>query len=184
MSNGFTYGAKVRFTHSLVIAILFSKEPYLQRIKRILKNTLDHGRNLALFVFLFKSFVCLLNRLRGKNDPLHHFISGVAASGIVFSDESSNINVQITLYLLSRISVGTAKTLYEKLGIRSEFLDKYGITMLILGSWSASMFLFDYDKKVLQPSMATSMNFLYLDSNVWKGWKELVVGTFTKLVRN
>ena len=183
LSNGFTYGAKVRFIHSLVIAILFSKEPIKQRVKRILQNTIDHGKRLGLFVFLFKLFVCTLNRMRGVAHPIHHLLSGLAASFIVWTEEN-NINTQITLYLLSRIIVGTGKTLYAQLGVRNIFIEKYGISLLTLASWASSMFLFDYNKKVLQGSMVSSMNFLYLDSNVWKGWKEFVVGTFQRLLKN
>ena len=83
MSNGFTYGAKIRFTHSLVIAILFSKETYIKRIQRIITNTVEHGKRLGLYVFLYKSIVCVLNRLRRVNSPVHHFISGGLASFIV-----------------------------------------------------------------------------------------------------
>jgi peroxisomal membrane protein 4 len=183
LSNGFTYGAKVRFTHSLVIAILFSKESLKKKIERIITNTLDHGKRLGLFVFLFKSFVCVLNRLRGQAASSHHFVAGLIASFIVWREEN-NINTQITLYLLSRILVGGAKVLYAKLGVKNAFLEGYGVSILTLLSWASSMFLFDYDRNVLQFSMSNSMKFLYLESNDWKGWKECVFGTFSKLFKN
>ena len=39
LSNGLSYGGKVRFTHALVMAILFSNEPIYQKLQRVLKNT-------------------------------------------------------------------------------------------------------------------------------------------------
>lgn len=183
LSNGFTYGAKVRFTHSLVMAILFSKEPYLKRLQRIITNTLEHGRRLGLFVMIFKSLVCVLNRVRKVNSPVHHFISGTVASYFIWSEESS-ISTQISLYLLSRVIIGSIRVLYMKLGISNKILEKYSISVINLVAWASSMFLFNYDKKVLQSSMAWSMNSLYVDSDKWNGWKVCVLGTFKRLFHN
>ena len=183
LSHGFTYGAKIRFTHSLVIAILFSKEPYLKRIERIFSNTLEHGRRLGLYVFLFKTIVCILNKIRGIHSPIHHLISGVLASYAVWSKETG-ISMQITLYLLSRITIASVKVLYFKLGLNNKFIEKYGMSILTLLSWSSSMFLFDYDNQTLQASMSSSMKFLYRDSNSWKGWKECFLGIFKNLIKN
>lgn len=176
VSNGFTYGAKVRFTHSLVMALLFSKEPYLKRIQRIIHNTLEHGKRLGLFVFIYKSLVCVLNRTRKSNFPGHYFIAGSIASLMVWCDES-NISTQITLYLLPRVLAAFVKILYLKSGYKSNFFENNGIFMINVVFMGLSMSLFDYDKTVLQPSMTSTLNTLYIDSNRWKGWIECLTGS-------
>ena len=41
--------------------------------------------------------------------------------------------------------------------------------------WGIVMYLFERDKKVLQPSLGSSMTFLYHDSNRWdRGWRDFV----------
>ena len=173
----------MRFTHSLVMAILFSKEPYLKRIQRIFLNAYEHGRRLGLYVFLYKSIVCILNRLRGVHTPVNNFVAGCAASFVVWREET-NISSQITLYLLSRVLIGCLRLGYMKTGIRNKILEKYSISFLALISWSSIMFLFDYDKNVMQNSLVTSMKFLYMDSDRWNGWKQCLLGTFKKIFKS
>lgn len=183
MHNGFTYGAKVRFTHSLVMAILFSKDTLRGRIKRILTNTLEHGAKLAIFVFVYKSIVCLATHLRQKSSPVHSFFAALIGCVLTFKNDDS-INTQIGLYLFSRVLVGTVKLGYRKTGLKLEFLEKHGIGFLAVYGFGTTLYFLNKDITVLQPSLASSMRFIYLASDNWISWLDTLKATFTNLIKN
>lgn len=111
LRNGIYYGGKVRFLHSLVMTILFKKDGTLfDKLKYILKLTLEHAKNLGLFVFCYKSFVCLLNRISNKQRKIHSLISGFIFGYLIFGKKTV-INQQLVLYILSRIIYGAAVSL-------------------------------------------------------------------------
>lgn len=64
--NGLYFGTKVRFMHTLSMTLLFRPDSILKVLKIILNSTIEHGTKLAKFVFIYKSIVCLLNKLRKK----------------------------------------------------------------------------------------------------------------------
>ena len=68
----------------------------------VIRLTYEHARNLGLFVFFYKLFVCALNRLRGQNSKFHKLIVG-ALFGAIFWGKNTNVNMQMNLYLLSRV---------------------------------------------------------------------------------
>lgn len=61
------------------------------------------------------------------------------------------------LYLLSRNIMGGLQNLKNKAAIPQ----KNYFPIIALICWAAVMFLFEDDKSALQPSLASSMNFLY-----------------------
>ena len=113
-SHGIYYGAKTRFTHSLVMAILFKRSGFKDGsvLKMIWRNSKEHGINLASFVALFKiSFLLLKAKFPGEeSEGLISFFSGILSSAFFWSKKTS-INKQICFYLLSRILYGGAKKL-------------------------------------------------------------------------
>ena len=158
--NGFYYGAKVRFMHSLVMAILFSQSSFRNEIKRIIENTLQHGIRLASFVTLYKSTILLLKRIFKESCPWHHFVAGGICGFIIFRSKNP-INQQLVLYLLSRDLVGVSQSLQN----RNIFPKIAFFPILGILCWSTVMFLFEFDPKALQASLTTSMKFLYKDSD-------------------
>ncbi len=55
-----------RFPHALVMTFLFQRDkPLMKNIRSILEATLTHSRNLATFVFCYKSLVCVFRNARG-----------------------------------------------------------------------------------------------------------------------
>lgn len=167
--NGFYYGAKVRFMHSLVMAILFGSGNVRKELTRILENTFQHGFRLAAFVTLYKSVVLLMKRLFGKSEAWHHFVAGGVCGFIIFRQKNP-INQQLVLYLLSRDLVGVSQSLQNK-----GYFPKWSF-FPVLGviCWSTVMFMFEYDPKALQASLTHSMKFLYKDSDTWTSWTDFV----------
>lgn len=118
--NGAIYGAKIRFPHALVMTLLFARHlSWQEKGRRVFRATRLHSQNLARFVFLFKLLLLVLRRLQGGNQHhTHYFLSGLLAGGYVFGD-TNEVNMQINLYLLSRVTQGLARLSLEKAGVET-----------------------------------------------------------------
>lgn len=170
LRNGIYYGGRIRFMHSIIMSILFKKGTPKELLTNICELTFEHAKNLGLFAFFYKLLVCLLNNLRGKGSKYHSFIAGSLVGYVVFRKKTS-VNYQIVLYLLARILVGAGEKLTKQEVIpRMRF---YPILAALV--WGVVMFLFEDDKKNLQPSLTSSMNFIYKESDKkLEKWTELI----------
>ena len=168
--NGVYYGGRLRFLHSLIMAILFKKGTFKELLTNICELTFEHAKNLGLFVFFYKVMVCFLNALRGKGSKYHSLIAGSSVGYVVFRKKTT-VNNQIILYLMGRMLVGAG----EKL-VKQEIIPKmkyYPIFVSLI--WGVIMFLFEDDKKNLSPSLGSTMTFLYRESDKrLERWTELI----------
>lgn len=138
---------------------------------------LEHGLNLGLFVFAYKSGYKILNHLF-RPSAMNHFIAGVVFGTLIFG-KKTGVNNQIVLYLLSRVVIGLATLLYTKISKISEghfdFIEKgYGYYLLAAMCWGTVMWLFEKHKTLLQPSLSQSMEFLYKESDTVSKWTDLI----------
>ncbi len=91
--------------------------------------------------------------------------------GLVFGKKTP-INYQINLYLLSRITIALAEKVHNKYLEQNEeitteqisTIKKHSFRILAALVWGLVMWLFFINQKVLQPSLASSMNHLYISS--------------------
>lgn len=111
--NGFTYGARIRFVHALVMGILFKKTSLLNKIKDAFFLARDHGVRLALFVFIYKFIVGVLTILLKGPQHWHTFIGGAIGGFFIFR-KWNPINAQIVMYLMARNLLGGAEKLRRK----------------------------------------------------------------------
>jgi peroxisomal membrane protein 4 len=162
------YGGKIRFTHSLVMAILFKSGTLWQKISSIFTQTWEHSFNLGLFAFIYKTIVCILRRYFKTKNKSINFIAGVIGAYFMWS-KGTNINIQIVLYLLSRNILAIANMINDK------YLNfNHGFTLTSMLVWGVVMFLFEYKPTSLQHSLFTSMDFIYKDSDGYKNWRDLI----------
>jgi peroxisomal membrane protein 4 len=161
--NGFYYGTRVRAPHAFVMTFLFREGKFKDKMTDIIKMTYEHGRNLAMYVGLFKLILCILRHLSQANSRLIHFISGAISGCIVFGVDTA-VNSQINMYVLSRIVVGGAKWLADRGMIPAPSFSYRLYSALV---WGFVMLLFEFDGKVLQKSLVSSMDFLYHQSDSW-----------------
>lgn len=169
-SNGLAYGARVRFMHSLIMSILFMKGSIVSRVRMILKMTAEHSLRLGAFVFVYKTVQMLLRKLEGRTSALHNFIAGVLGSFVINFDGDTPVNQQITLYIISRVILGGGKSMQKR-----GYLPQFNLFKFIsVTSWACVMLIYAWNKKNLQPSMAQSMDFLYLQSDKYHGWTDYV----------
>eukprot|EP00066_Takifugu_rubripes_P022730 XP_011611996.1 PREDICTED: peroxisomal membrane protein 4 isoform X2 [Takifugu rubripes] len=134
------------------------------KLRAIVKATYTHSRNLACFVFTYKGLQALQHSVQGKTLQSHSFLAACVGGWLVFGD-NNNINSQINMYLLSRILFGLSRLAVEKGFIPQPKHDPFPLFATLV--WGIVLWLFEYYPHTLQPSLQSSMNYLYHDSNTW-----------------
>ncbi|TRY58616.1 hypothetical protein DNTS_007616 [Danionella cerebrum] len=76
-----------------------------------------------------------------------------------------SIYFQINMYLLSRILFGLSRLAVEKGILPQPRKDPFPLFATLV--WGIVLWLFEYHPHTLQPSLQSSMNYLYHDSNTW-----------------
>jgi len=82
--------------------------------------------------------------------------------------------VQINLYLLSRILYALAQLAAEKGYIPSRSRGDVFPWFAAL-VWAVVLWLFEHHRQTLQPSLQSSMTYLYHDSNCWTSLRDFVL---------
>ncbi|XP_025865663.1 peroxisomal membrane protein 4 isoform X1 [Vulpes vulpes] len=162
--NGAVYGAKIRAPHALVMTFLFRSGSFQDKLWTILQATYTHSRNLACFVFTYKGLCALQSHVQGDTYQVHSFLAAFIGSLLVFGD-NNNINSQINMYLLSRVLFALCRLGVEKGYIPEPRWDLFRLFTAVV--WGLVLWLFEYHRPTLQPSLQSSMTYLYQDSNVW-----------------
>lgn len=118
--NGIVYGGKIRFSHALVINLLYRSGPPGPRLKQVFKATKNHAEVLAAFAIIYK-LVCKIlanNKVLGSNSGLIKFLAGGFGSWVVYSQHFNyfhpGITHQITLYCFLRVLIAVGKILLDQ----------------------------------------------------------------------
>ncbi|NWZ24319.1 PXMP4 protein, partial [Asarcornis scutulata] len=170
--NGAVYGAKIRAPHALVMTFLFRSGSLREKLKSIAQATYTHSRNLAYFVFTYKGLMALQSWLQGKKIPFHSFLAACIGGWLVFG-ENNPVNSQIVMYLLSRILFGLSRLAVEKGYVPQPKQDPFPLVAALV--WGTVLWLFEYHRQTLQPSLQASMTYLYDDSNVWHDISDFLI---------
>ncbi|XP_069100029.1 peroxisomal membrane protein 4 isoform X2 [Pleurodeles waltl] len=164
------------------------------KLKSIALATYTHSRNLAYFVFTYKGLLALQKYLRGERLQIHSFLAACVGGWLVFG-ENNHINSQtpeghnydsemigstiwtgtpqINMYLLSRILFGLSRLAVEKGYIIEPEHDPFPIFAAAV--WGIVLWLFEHHRQTLQPSLQSSMTYLYDDSNVWHDVSDFLI---------
>ena len=108
-----------------------------------------------------------LNTTIGKEGPYDAFIAGLVGGYAVFGrGHQSSVNQQIVIYVFARVVLALAKLSVQKGGIVPRGL-KEGVTTNawpVFGalSWGMVMWLFRWHPESIQPSMRSSMKYMYV----------------------
>lgn len=162
--NGAVYGVKIRAPHALVMTFLFRSGSLQEKLRAILQATYTHSWNLAWFVFTYKGLCALQAHMQGETYQVHSFLAAFIGGLLVFGD-NNNINSQISMYLLSRVLFALCRLGMEKGYIPEPKWDLFPLFTGVV--WGLVLWLFEYHRPTLQPSLQSSMTYLYQDSNVW-----------------
>ncbi|XP_004687333.1 PREDICTED: peroxisomal membrane protein 4 [Condylura cristata] len=170
--NGAVYGVKIRAPHALVMTFLFRSGSLREKLQAVLQATYTHSRNLACFVFVYKGLCALQSHMQGETYQAHSFLSAVIGGLLVFGD-NNNINSQINMYLTSRVLFALGRLAVEKGYIPEPKWDPFPLFTGLV--WGLVMWLFEYHQATLQPSLQSSMTYLYKDSNVWHDISDFLI---------
>lgn len=186
--NGAVYGTKVRFPHALVMIFLFRSGTFRQKVSLVLRATRKHASNLARFATLYKLTMLALKHLAGKEGPYDSFLAGMVGGYIVFGQRSprtgkvSSVNQQIVIYIFTRVCLAMAR-LAIKPGrglpvVSAEPLHSrishYAWPAFASLSWATVMLLFRHHPEDLQPSLRSSMTYIYSDCDQWDSLRTLL----------
>lgn len=186
--NGLVYGTKVRFPHALVMVLLFRSGTLQEKFKLVFKATRQHAMNLAKFALLYKSGMLALKGINGgKEESVHTFLAGLFGGYWVFGhgrSANSSVNQQIVIYVFARVVLALAKLAVQPPGDNSLVGGSYGghggkgllglsekqLEMVRQNSWpvfasvswAAVMWLFRWYPETLQPSLRSSMTYMYV----------------------
>ncbi|QIW98118.1 hypothetical protein AMS68_003636 [Peltaster fructicola] len=198
--NGLVYGAKVRFPHALVMVFLFRSGTIAEKIKLVYKATKQHALNLAKFAFLYKASMLILGNLNGgKEESSHSFIAGLFGGYLVFGAGKhafNSVNQQIVIYIFARVMLAAAKLIVTPTGdnslVGSQYGGRTGKNVLGLNaqqlirirenawpifasvSWASVMWLFRHHPDMLQPSLRSSMQYIFANSERWQDLQTFV----------
>ncbi|KAL3842191.1 hypothetical protein ACJMK2_020233 [Sinanodonta woodiana] len=170
--NGAVYGAKVRFPHALVMAFLFKRGSLYEKFKTIIEATFTHSKNLALFVFIYKSLMSLMEQIQFKREQYHPFLAAFLGGYLIFG-KYNKVNEQINLYVFSRVLYGLAKMAVNKGYIPKPKGDAFPWFAAFI--WGIVLWQFEYEKPTLQDSLQSSMTYLYHDSDKWNSLKNFLI---------
>jgi hypothetical protein len=164
---------------------LFRHGPFRHKIWLILKATRQHARNLAYFALIYKSTMLVLSRINdGKVNSLDPFLAGLLGGYTVFGRAiHSSVAQQIVIYVFARVCLATAKLAVQpRIAVAEgvyaahhsgwgvldgwpegrEAVRKYGWAAFATLSWACVMWLFKWHPEVVQPSLRSSMNYMYV----------------------
>lgn len=153
----------------------------------ISRATHTHARNLAKFATIYKLTCLLLKQYgpgeSGKEGPYDTLIAGLLGGYFVFGGRSpksgkiSSVNQQIVIYVFARVILALAR-LAVKDGspvalpvvsreYASSVVSYYAWPVFASVSWGMVMWLFRYHPEDLQPSLRSSMSYIYAQSEDW-----------------
>ncbi|CAD6192822.1 unnamed protein product [Caenorhabditis auriculariae] len=169
--NGLVYGARIRAPHALVMVFLFGEGTFFEKLLTIYRLTKTHAINLAKFVFSYKFLQGLLGKMEGGRREWHSFAAAFLMGYMVFG-ENNAVNMQINLYLLSRVVVGLVKLAADQQVIPQPDFPVF--PWFAATVWGLVLWMFEYHTGVLQGSLQKSMTYLYHDSNFWSDIRTFV----------
>ena len=141
---------------------IFGNGPVKQRLIWSLKMAFNHGKILAIFAFTYKLIQCLLANLRKKACAVNSLVAGaIGAIVLLNTDTDMSIHSQIGYYLSARVMEGFWLKLVKEGYLPKQEMFHFTYTLI----WGLVMYLFELDKKILNKSLVSSMEFLYKDSD-------------------
>mmetsp|Transcript_13890 Transcript_13890/g.43531 ORF Transcript_13890/g.43531 Transcript_13890/m.43531 type:complete len:239 (-) Transcript_13890:484-1200(-) len=167
--NGVLYASKTRFVDGVLKGLLHSRTSKLDTFVRILDDTIEHAGSLGGFSLLYKVMMSLLQRT--YQSRWHPALAGFLGGALVWGNES-RFTETLNLYICSRALFALAKTCTARAQL--SILPKLPISPFRLWAamaWALVMLLFE-EGAPLQPSLASSMQYVFRDSdkNGREGW--------------
>jgi len=193
--NGAVYGAKVRFPHALVMVFMFRSGTIREKLRLVYKATRQHARNLAFFATVYKSSMLILRLLNpsSKEGPYDTFVAGLVGGYTVFGrGKQGSVNQQIVIYVFARVMLALARLSIEPPSATSTTptptlftqrlspelkskIENNAWPIFASLSWAFVMYIFRWQPESIQPSLRSSMKYIYVDSDYWNSFRNFLV---------
>ncbi|KAL6073263.1 Transmembrane protein [Balamuthia mandrillaris] len=173
--NGIISGVRIRLPYvfqAVIYAIIFQQGGFRQKISFVVKQMIQHGKNLGMFVGIYKAICYVLRRppfniTGGLESWIAGFIGGFTAFGSS-QGISGSVNNQIVLYLFARglhgLMVSAAAKNEHLVPSALDVRTPLGFRVLAGFSLALILYLTEYQPNSLRSSFMSTMNFLYYDS--------------------
>lgn len=167
-----------------------------EKLWLIFRATRTHARNLAKFATIYKLTCVLLKHYGpggggpGKEGPYDSLVAGLLGGYFVFGGRSrssgkvSSVNQQIVVYVFARVVLALARlAVKEGSPVALPVLSRepvsgrvsyYAWPVFASVSWGMVMWLFRYHPEDLQPSLRSSMSYIYAQSNEWDSLRNFI----------
>lgn len=148
-----------------------------EKARLIFKATRQHARNLAMFAIIYKTTMLVLRSTSpsGKEASSHTFLAGLLGGYIVFGRsvrKQSSVNQQIVIYVFARVVLGLAKMAVQKgAGMSEEVRTQVSSNawpVFASLSWAFVMWIYRWHPDTIQPSLRSSMKYMYVFSPIPK----------------
>ena len=167
----FRSGRSVSSTRSFsaFLGLNLANASFWEKIRVVLKATRQHARNLATYAMIYKTSMLLLRAASpsGKEASSHTFLAGLVGGYVVFGRSMhSSVNQQIVIYVFARVVLALAKlAVREGSGISQEARTRITTNawpVFASLSWAFVMWIFRWHPETIQPSLRSSMRYMYV----------------------
>lgn len=142
-----------------------------EKLRIVFKATFQHARNLATFATIYKTLMILLRKtsLEGKESSLHTFLAGLVGGYMIFGRGiQSSVNQQIVIYVFARTVLALARLSVQRggaipWGLREKVTNNAWPVFAAL-SWAGVMWLYRWHPETIQPSLKSSMKYMYVST--------------------
>lgn len=174
LAHGVTTGVRIRLPYivqSILYAGLFRDPQHFRKLKFVIKAAFHHGKNLGLFVCIYKTICHICRKYMGISNGAESLLAGFVGGYTAFGESkgiSGAVNMQIVLYLFVRAVYAFIKDGAQRLQVRpaldvstpSGFRTFAGISLALI------LYLTEHRPELLQRGFMSTMNYLYYDSDV------------------
>lgn len=170
--NGIICGARIRTPYAIqaiIYAVLYRDDFTVNKLRFVLKQMFHHGRNLGLFVFIYKT-ICFIMRHFGVRNGVECWVAGGIGGYYAFGESkgiSGAVNNQIVLYLFAR-GVEGMLTVWARNGYIPRNMDmrtEKGFRLFAGFSLALILYMTDYQGHILKKGFMGTMDNLYYESN-------------------
>jgi len=158
---------------------LFRSGTLREKALLVFKATRQHARNLGLFALVYKACLIILRMTNdgAKNRSIDPFLAGAAGGYYVFGKHKSSVSQQIVTYVFARVMLGAGKMALKprseggweltRDAATREAIRRNAWPVFASLSWATVMWMFMWHPDVVQPSMRSSMQYMYVSLISW-----------------
>jgi len=170
--NGIITATRLRMPYiyqAFIYAVLYREGGLKEKIKFVIKQLFFHGRNLGMYVAIYKTICCLFRNM-GISNGTESLIAGFVGGYTAFGDSkgvSGSVNNQLVLYLFSRSIIGFIQSAVNRglIPAGTSTQTPQGFRVFAGITLAMALYLTEHEPETLSSSFMSTMKFLYHKSD-------------------